>query len=155
MGARMVGLRRFLRREGKGIAIVAAAVLATALLLAPSIQSTMADGDGFLGFVEFVVYPLTLAAALVLRLVGRRATVIAGAALLAAAGLTICQPFGVVVRGHVPPAEVDAGTLMRAGEDAAYWSWFPPLRVAAYRRDTTSLSDGSGGFGDAMARTWL
>jgi hypothetical protein len=133
---------------------VVIAVLVAAVPSGPTLDlfGSAADTfDGWLGFTELIVFPMSLLAAAILIAIGRPAAIVATVAVLAACGLTICQPFGVVAE-PISQAQVVVGA--EAPETLA--TWFPPLRIQAYTREKFCLSDGGcNPDTDAMVRSWL
>ena len=108
--------------------------------------------DSLLGTLEFVGFPVSLIAAAILVTIGRRSMIVAAIAMLAACGLTLCQPFGVVA--HRIPASSVLGT---SGTDTPLVGWLAPLRVRAYARPTVCVSPESScdGETDVMVRSWF
>ena len=100
--------------------------------------------------IELALFPASLFTAAVLLVFGERWTAIAGLALLAATGLTLCQPFGIVVGEEVSAVEVLASTVIQ-GEGARVWPSFPLLQIRAYSIDTMAPDSAR----DAKVRTWL
>jgi hypothetical protein len=138
------------RVVGCAVAVAVSAVVAGPVAWSPF--KTDAAVDVGLSWTEFLAYPTSLVAAAILVAIGRRRTVVVAVGIVLSCGLTLCQPFGLTA-DPIAPSQVVAAR----GSHAALVSWFPPLRVHAYRRETNCFMHDGGCWGDTdvMVRSWV
>ena len=105
--------------------------------------------------VELFVFPTSLVAATLMIAFGGRATTVASVALLAAAGLTVCQPFGATVGGEVSSTDLNGSTVIAEGEQVGAALSVPATPNRRLRRRHKVAWRSSPGSSDAKARTWI